>query len=134
MPRNTPELGAPPYLTTRHHAALFLIQVLLSMPIEYLEGGIYMIRGHNREIFRNGRWLPFEHVISLVQNHVRILIYWVEIEAQLRQIYSQPNLEIPLSHENQGKSNMFTIRTMLNPNRRISSPDKVINTTTTLEI
>ena len=60
LPENTLELGESPYPTSRHHAAQFMIHVLLNIPYKRLAWGILMIRGIRREVMINGKWYQYE--------------------------------------------------------------------------
>jgi hypothetical protein len=52
---NSSELGEAPYPTSRNHAMMFLAQLLLTVPLNVLQGGIFMIRGVRREHLVEGR-------------------------------------------------------------------------------
>jgi hypothetical protein len=42
-------LGEPPFETTRHHVATYVVELLLDRGVEAVTGGIYVIRGLRRD-------------------------------------------------------------------------------------
>ncbi|KZS96295.1 hypothetical protein SISNIDRAFT_450955 [Sistotremastrum niveocremeum HHB9708] len=56
LARNTPALPPHPFETTRHHVALFIAHLVLDVPQDALEWGVFMIRGQRREVLVENQW------------------------------------------------------------------------------
>ena len=49
VPTANDPLASPPFETTRHHLATYIVQLLLDRGVDAVAGGIYALRGVTRE-------------------------------------------------------------------------------------